>query len=247
MEWSDKGTILGLRRHGETSVIVELMTKAHGRHLGLVRGGRSRKLQPILQPGNDLEVVWRARLEEHLGVYTIEPVRSRAADLMQSRLGLSAVQLLGAQLRLLPEREVNGQLFEALQVSLDNLNNPLLLGELLIRMELSLLTQLGFGLDLSCCASSGISTNLIYVSPKSGRAVSAAAGEPYKDRLLPLPDFLTAEHGETASRTAQDLENGFALSRFFMQRHIYVPRAVDEPTTREEAVRLILAAAPRSG
>ncbi len=247
MEWSDKGTIIGLKRHGESSVIVELMTQNHGRHLGLVRGGRSRKLQPIMQPGNDLDIVWRARLEEHLGVYTVEPAQSRVADLMQNRLGLSAVQLLAALLRLLPEREANRQLYDALQVSLENLNNPRLLGELCIRMELALLTQLGFGLDLEQCAATGKSINLVYVSPKTGRAVSADAGEPYKERLLVLPEFLTNEHAETAMREPLDLKNGFELTRFFMQRHIYGPRAVDEPTTRDEVVRLILAAAQRSG
>lgn len=247
MEWTDHGTILSIRRHGETSVILELMTEKRGRHLGLVRGGRSRKLQPVLQQGNDVSVSWRARLDEHLGVMTVEPLRSRAADIMQSRLALNAMQMQTELLRLLPEREPNPQLFMALQVCLENLDTPQLLAELLIRLELSVLETLGFGLDLEECVQSGSNSGLIYVSPKSGRAVGAAAGEPYKDRLLALPQFLTHQHAATAERSHEALLQGFALSQFFLQRHVYSPRGVKASAQREEAVRLILAAVLRSG
>lgn len=247
MEWTDRGTVLGVRRHGETSIILELMTEKRGRHLGLVRGGRSRKLQPVLQPGNDVTVTWRARLDEHLGTMTVEPLKSRAADIMQDRLALSALQMQTELLRLLPEREPNTQLFTALQVCLEHLNAPLLLAELLIRLELAVLEELGFGLDLHQCVQSGSNSGLIYVSPKSGRAVGAAAGEPYKDLLLPLPQYLTLQHAATAERSHETLSQGFALSQFFLQRHVYRPRGIQISVQREEAVRLILAAVQRSG
>ncbi|MGJ8532846.1 MAG: DNA repair protein RecO [Alphaproteobacteria bacterium] len=247
MEWTDRGTVLGVRRHGETSIILELMTEKRGRHLGLVRGGRSRKLQPVLQPGNDVTVTWRARLDEHLGTMTVEPLKSRAADIMQDRLALSALQMQTELLRLLPEREPNTQLFTALQVCLEHLNAPSLLAELLIRLELAVLEELGFGLDLHQCVQSGSNSGLIYVSPKSGRAVGAAAGEPYKDLLLPLPQYLTLQHAATAERSHETLSQGFALSQFFLQRHVYRPRGIQISVQREEAVRLILAAVQRSG
>lgn len=246
MEWKDRGTVLGTRRHGETSVILEVMTEKRGRHLGLVRGGRSRKLQPALQPGNDLEITWRARLDEHLGVMTIEPVRSRAAGIMESRLALSALQMQTELLRLLPEREPNKQLFQALQVCLEHFEDPTLLAELLIRLELAILEALGFGLDLTACVRSGSNAGLIYVSPKSGRAVGADVGEPYKDRLLALPAFLTAQQAETAERTSHALEEGFHLTHYFLRRRVYEPRGLKSPDMRAEAVRLILAAAQGS-
>lgn len=247
MEWTDRGTILGTRRHGETSVIVELMTQQRGRHLGLVRGGRSKRFQAALQPGNDVTVMWRARLDEHLGVMTIEPLKSRAAAILQNRMALSALQMQTELLRLLPEREPNPQLFAALQVCLEHLDAPVLLAELLVRLELAVLDTLGFGLDLRACARTGAKAGLIYVSPKSGRAVGSEAGAPYKDRLLPLPSFLTVQHAATAERTPQALAHGFALSHFFLQRHVYQPRGLRASAAREEAVRLILAAAQRSG
>lgn len=247
MEWTDRGTVLGTRRHGETSVILEVMTEQRGRHLGLVRGGRSRKLQPTLQPGNDLSITWRARLDEHLGVMSVEPTKSRAAHIMESRLALSALQMQTELLRLLPEREPNARLFQALQVCLEHLNDPTLLAELLIRLELAVLETLGFGLDLSACVKSGSNAGLIYVSPKSGRAVGADVGEPYKDRLLALPAFLTAQEAVTAERTPKALEEGFLLTHYFLRRHVYEPRGLKSPDLRAEAVRLILAAAEGSG
>ncbi|MFK8034965.1 MAG: DNA repair protein RecO [Hyphomicrobiales bacterium] len=247
MEWKDRGTVLGTRRHGETSVILEVMTEKRGRHLGLIRGGRSRKLQPALQPGNDLEITWRARLDEHLGVMTIEPVKLRAAGIMESRLALSALQMQTELLRLLPEREPNTQLFQALQVCLEHFEDPTLLAELLIRLELAILETLGFGLDLTACVRSGSNAGLIYVSPKSGRAVGADVGEPYKDRLLALPAFLTAQQAETAERTSHALAEGFDLTHYFLRRRIYEPRGMKSPDMRAEAVRLILAAAQASG
>ena len=180
MQWTDEGIIIGTRRHGETSLIVELMTPAHGRHLGLVRGGRSRRLQPILQPGNSVAATWRARLDEHLGTYTVEPTTQRASRLIEGAAGLYGIQMLAGLLRLLPERDPHPRLYEGLASILDWFDEPLVAGALIVRFELKLLDDLGFGLDLERCAATGSNDDLAYVSPKSGRAVSRSAGDAYR-------------------------------------------------------------------
>lgn len=230
MEWRDEGIILGQRRHGETSVILEVMTRAHGRHLGLVRGGRSRKQQPVLQPGNRVDLLWRARLDEHLGTFQAEALEMNAARLMESAVAVYGLQVIAGHLRLLPERDAHAALFETLGVLVAHLDDPDAAGELVARFELLVLDELGFGLDLSCCAATGSREELVYVSPKSGRAVSRAAGRPWHDRMLALPAFLrrgSGEHGDAAA-----LEDAFRLTGFFLSRHVYEPRGVREPDER---------------
>ena len=195
MEWRDEGIVIGVRRHGETSAIIETMTRRHGRHLGLVRGGRSSRLRPALQPGNTLGLVWRARLDEHLGVYAVEPLALRAGRLIGSALGLAGIGWLGALMRLLPEREAHESLYEGLALIADRLDDAAVAPALVALIEARILAECGFALDLDSCAATGAREDLIYVSPKSGRAVSAAAGAEWRDRLLPLPAFLRG--GET--------------------------------------------------
>jgi DNA repair protein RecO (recombination protein O) len=229
MEWAERGLILGLKKHGETSVILELMTRAHGRHLGVVRGGRSKNMQPVLQPGNEVEAVWRARLEEHLGLYAIEAVALRTDLLLSSPQGLLGVNWLAALLRLLPERDPHPALYDKAQVLLGQLTTPLA-PALFVHFELSILAELGFGLDLSECAATGSHENLIYVSPKSGRAVSAEAGAPWAGKLLPLPDFLRETPGTEASR--EQIRDGFRLTEFFLMRDVFAPRGKPLPDSR---------------
>ena len=154
MEWRDEGIILGTRKHGETSAILEVMTRAHGRHLGMVRGGRSRKLQPLLQPGNRVDLLWRARLDEHMGTFQAEPLELNAARLIDSAAAVYGLQTLTAHLRLLPERDPHASLFEALGAVISHLDDPAAAGELVVRFELLVLDELGFGLDLARCAAS---------------------------------------------------------------------------------------------
>jgi DNA repair protein RecO (recombination protein O) len=231
MEWRDEGIVIGLRRHGESSAIVEAMTRAHGRHMGLVRGGRSSRLSAALQPGNSLELVWRARLDEHLGAFSVEPLALRAGRLLQSALALAGLGYLGALLRLLPERDPHEGLFDALQMIADRLDDPLLAPALMARFEARILVECGFALDLETCALSGAREDLIYVSPKTGRAVSASAGAPWRDKLLPLPAFLRP--GETAlSPNATDVEAAFRLTGFFLLRDLFAPRGLKMPHSR---------------
>jgi len=236
MEWREEGIVLGVRRQGETSAVVEIMTRERGRHLGLVRGGRSRKLQPVLQPGNQVEANWRARLDEHLGFMTVEPLALRAAKLMETAIGLHGIQLLAAHVRLLPERDAHPRLYDALQTIVEHLEDPIAAGVMILRFEVALLEELGFGLDLETCAATGAREDLVYVSPKSGRAVSRAAGEPWKDRLLPLPGFLT--EGLTRPDAAH-LAAGFRMTGFFLARHVWEPRAVEPPPSRAGALNEI--------
>ena len=238
MQWTDEGIIIGTRRHGETSLIVELMTAAHGRHLGLVRGGRSRKLQPLLQPGNSVAAVWRARLDSHLGNYTLDGMTARASRLIETRSGLYGLQALAALLRLLPERDPHPNLYAALDAILDHLDDPLVAGRLIVRFELKLLDELGFGLDLTQCAATGVTADLGYVSPKTGRAVSRTAAEPYRDRLLRLPPFLLAAPS-AGEPTAAEVADGFALTGYFLARHVYEPRGLEPSDARAGLLTLV--------
>jgi DNA repair protein RecO (recombination protein O) len=231
MEWTDNGIVLGVRRHGESSAIVELLTADHGRHLGLVRGGASSRMRPLLQPGNTVRAVWRARLDEHLGAYTMEGLRLRAASLLASSHAVYGVTHLAALVRLLPERDPHGMIYEMMEQALDRLTDPSEAAVDLVRFELAMLGELGFGLDLSVCAASGSSEDLIYVSPKSGIAVSRTAGEPWHDRLLKLPAFLRASDAEEPF-SAEDVRDGFALTGLFLLRHVLEPRGLQHSDAR---------------
>jgi DNA repair protein RecO (recombination protein O) len=240
MQWQGHAIILGVKRHAETSVIVEVMTRDRGRHLGLVRSGRSRSMQPVLQPGNEVDVIWRARLDEHLGEFRIEPVQLRAARLMETATAVYGVQAMGALLRLLPERDPHPHLYDALEVILDNLHNPSDAGELFVRFELAVLNDLGYGLDLTECAATGVRTDLAYVSPKSGRAVCRAAGMPYADKMLALPAFLRGEGNHAADY--DNLAEAFRLTSFFMHRHVYEPRGIGAASARDGFIQAALKA-----
>lgn len=239
MEWSEEAIAVGTRPYGESSIILEVMTRGRGRHLGLVRGGRSRRLRPVLQPGNTLLVTWRARLHEHLGSFRVEPLAERAAAIMRSGPASYALQITAAHLRLLPERDPHARLYDVLAVILDHLDEPRLAGALVARFELLLLDELGFGLDLSSCAATGETADLAYVSPKTGRAVSRGAGLRYDNQLLRLPAFLigTAPAGETPDAAA--LADAFALTGFFLERHVYGPRGAALPDLRSALLAVL--------
>ncbi|HJW40364.1 MAG TPA: DNA repair protein RecO [Rhizomicrobium sp.] len=234
MEWTDDAIVLSARPHGETSAILEALTRAHGRHLGLVRGGASRKSKSVLQPGNSLHLHWRARLGEHLGNFTVEPAKARAGDMLESRealIGLNAFAAVASAA--LPEREVHAPVFEAATVLLDaiQVSDFAHWGALYIRWEAGLLEELGFGLDLMRCASTGGTEDLIYVSPKSGRAVSASAGAPYRGRLLVLPPFLLGT--QNATPDAADIAAGLKLTEHFLVDRVLAPHDKEMPQARQ--------------
>jgi DNA repair protein RecO (recombination protein O) len=243
MEWTDVGIVLGTRRHGEANAILELMTRAHGRHLGLVRGGAGSRLKPVLQPGNTLVATWRARLDEHLGYFTVEGLDLRAATYLGAAHALYGATHLAALCRLLPERDPHEAVFDALDEALSALGDPAAVAVLVARLELHLLAELGFGLDLSACAATGEVTDLVYVSPKSGRAVSRAAGAPWREKLLALPAFFADEAATHPS--ADDLAAAFALTGFFLQRHLYGPHDAKLPEARAQFIAAVTRAIAR--
>jgi DNA repair protein RecO (recombination protein O) len=236
MEWTDEGIVLGTRRHGETSAIVEAMTRGHGRHLGLVRGGGGSRLRPVLQPGNTLRLTWRARLDEHLGHYSVEPLRLHAASQLAASHVVYGVTHLAALCRLLPERDPHPDVHDRLAAMLDRLDDRAAAAAAMVRFELQMLTELGFGLDLANCAATGAADELTFVSPKSGRAVSRGAGLPWQDRLLRLPRFLSEE----GAPSAEELADGFALTGFFLARHVLEPRGLAFADAREGFVAAVL-------
>ena len=237
MHWTDDGLVLGVRKHGESSVILELMTRAQGRHLGLVHGGRSKRLQPVLQPGNTVQATWRARLDEHLGTYTIEGGGLHSARFIGSPLALYGIAAMAALLRLLPERDPHPALYDTALVLVEHLHEPDLAPALFVRFEVVVLAEFGFGLDLASCAATGQQRDLVYVSPKSGRAVSAGAGEPYKDKLLSLPAFLRGE-AVLQPPSRDEIRAGFALTEYFLRERVFEPRGVDLPEERARFVAL---------
>lgn len=238
MEWTDHGIVLGVRRLGEASAIVELLTRAHGRHLGLVRGAWSARMRPWLQPGNGVRAVWRARLDEHLGSYAIEGLKLRAAGLLASSHTLYGVTHLASLARLLPERDPHEDLYDMLERTLDNFEVAAEAAVHLIRFELAMLAELGFGLDLDTCVATGKTADLVYVSPKSGGAVSRAAGERWRDRLLPLPPFLRGE-GTSYAWSDQDLRDGFQLTGLFLLRRVLEPRGQRHSDARGGFIRAV--------
>jgi len=236
MEWTDEAIVLGMRRHGEANAILEVMTRTHGRHLGLVRGGAGSRMRPVLQPGNGVRATWRARLDEHLGHFVIEGVRLRAGRFMTAAHAAYGITHLAALCRLLPERDPHEAVHEALEAVLDHLDDRTLAAALVARFELAMLGELGFGLDLDQCAATGAIADLIYVSPKSGRAVSRIAGEPWQERLLRLPPFLREEGGPAEG----DIAAAFALTGFFLVRHVLEPRGDALPDARERFIAAVL-------
>ncbi len=244
MQWRDDALVLGTRRHGESSLVLEVLTRERGRCLGLVKGGRSPRFAAKLQPGNSLDVTWRARLDEHLGNFSVEPTDLRASGLMQTSLGLNTVQTLASHVRLLPERDPHPELYDGMVTLLDIVAtapetdadgvtlSAIIAGGLVVRFEVMILDALGFGLDLSECAITGTFEDLAYVSPRTGRAASRDAGRLWHDRLLELPAFLSEATNEHAPNTA-DIRAGFRLTGHFLQRHVWEPRGIAPPPTRD--------------
>ncbi|WP_299288555.1 DNA repair protein RecO [uncultured Tateyamaria sp.] len=217
MDWRGTGILLSVRRHGESSAIIDVFTEDKGRHAGVVRGGTSRKIAPILQPGAQLDVAWRARLEDHIGSFVVEPVRSRAALVMSDRLALAGLNTVTALLAYgLPEREAHALLYRRTEQLLDLLGQNDVWPLAYLQWEVALLEELGFGLDLSVCAVTGGRDDLRYVSPKSGRAVSGAGAGEWADRLLPLPPVL---HGEGDASNAEIVQ-ALSTTGYFFEAHL---------------------------
>jgi DNA repair protein RecO (recombination protein O) len=236
MDWSDEGIFLSAKPLGEASAVAELFTLGHGRHLGLVRGGRSRRMRPLLQPGNLLRVTWRARLSEHLGGFNLELIEVYAARVLDDRLALAALGSLTGLAHLLPERDPHAELYAATLNVLLAFDHAELWPARLVRWELQFLQELGFGLDLSACAATGADADLAYVSPRSGRAVSREAGQPYCGKLLKLPAFV---FDEGAVPGEGDIAAGLALTGYFLERDVLAPHGLAMPQARQRLIEFL--------
>lgn len=243
MEWSDQGLVLSAKRHGENATVVNALTREHGRHAGLVRGGQGRTARGLYQPGNQVALRWRGRLAEHLGNWTGELIASHAAAVMEDPGRLAALSAACAMLEAaLPERE------PALRVFIDSLEFVAALAAeedaplrrwpvSYARWELQLLSDLGFGLDLSVCAATGTREHLVFVSPRSGRSVSEAAGAPYRDKLLALPAFLRDAMVDRADRT--EVVSALRLTGYFLERHVFAPQNRTTPPARTRLIEAL--------
>ncbi len=234
MEWRDEGIILSSRKYGEYDAILDVLTRGHGRHSGIVKGGFGRRQRGNIQPGNEVAITWRGRLETHLGTYSVELKRARVVSFLYHPAKLAALNSCCSILSVaMPENEAHEILLDGFLTFLDTLEGA---GEdiinwapLLIRWELGLLGELGFALNLENCVATGVTEDLIYVSPKSGRAVSRTAGEPYHDKMLRLPLFLVG-NGENVNM--DDVSDGLGLTEFFMERHMLNPSGKKLPQAR---------------
>jgi DNA repair protein RecO (recombination protein O) len=240
MEWRDEGVLLSVRRHGESAAIIEVFTAQFGRHAGVVRGGAGRRLAPVLQPGAQLAIGWRARLDAHIGTFSIEPIRQRMGAALGDPVALEGLASVCALLaRCLPERAAEPALYATSCALLDRLGATGW-AEDYVRWEIALLEVLGQGLDLSSCAITGARDGLTHVSPRTGRAVQGAAAAAWADRLLPLPGWIT---DGSAAASSDDLAAGFALTGHFLDRAL---AALLGEGTLPEARRRLAARAVRA-
>lgn len=233
MHWSEPGIVLAVRRHGETALVAQALTRGHGRHAGLVHGGQGRRGRTVFQVGNTVQLTWRARLDEHLGTYAAELVTGHAARLMEDPLRLGCLASAAAMAEAgLPEREPHPRAYDGLAALLDALDCDGDWAPAYVQWELALLAELGFGLDLSRCAATGSTGDLVYVSPKSGQAVSRPAGEAYREKMLPLPAFLISK----AEPTREAVRDALRLSGFFWDERVFRPHGRKLPAARTRFV-----------
>ncbi|WP_290686003.1 MULTISPECIES: DNA repair protein RecO [unclassified Haematobacter] len=237
MDWQDEGILLAIRPHGESAAIIQVLTAGHGLHAGVVHGGGSRRMAPVLQPGAQLVLHWRARLDQHLGSFAVEPLRERAGALFGDRAALAALASISALLvYALPEREPHPALYAATETLFDRLSAPGWEADYL-RWEVTLLAEMGFGLDLGRCAVTGEAEGLAYVSPRTGRAVTRAAAGEWADRLLPRPEALVAGPVDAAGLAAGLLTTGHFMERWLAEELVGRPL----PEARRRLVALLSA------
>lgn len=235
IEWQDEGILLSVRPHGETSAIAEAFCRAHGRHAGVVLGGISRRMRPFLQPGVLARLDWRARLDEHLGHFVVEPLRNRAAAALGDRVALEGIGAVTALLALvLPDRAPHPALWDRTDALLDLLPERAVWPLAYLQWEVALLEEMGFGLDLKACAVTGAADDLRFVSPRTGRAVSGAGAGPWASRLLPLPPVLRGQGEADAPALAAALA---VTGRFLKDR--LLPEGRDLPPARDRLLSVL--------
>ena len=236
MQWEAEVLVLAARAHGESSAIIDVFSRAHGRFGGLVRGGNSRRLRPVLLPGNMVVATWRARLSEHLGTITVDAGRAHAAEAMSDAKTLAGLTSLCALMQITPERQAYPRLYDTLMLVVAAMDDADTWPALLARFEMALLEEIGFGLDLSCCAATGVIEQLEYVSPRSGRAVSRDAARPYLDKMFVLPQFLL---DPSANASEEDVQKAMELTGHFLERRVYLPNGLKMPPARQRLMDML--------
>lgn len=232
IEWQDEALVLSARPYGETSAVVTLLCREYGRHAGLVQGGQSRSRAALLQPGQQVVANWRARLEGQLGNYALEPAAPYPSAVLDDALALAGLTSACALAELvLPEREAHPAVYEGLLALIDTLSTSLW-PYVYVRWELGLLREVGYGIDLSCCAVTGVTSSLTHVSPRTGRAVCAEAAEPYKDKLLVLPGFLAGRSDVSDAA----LSDGLRLTGHFLEQAIFAIHHHGLPAARARLI-----------
>ena len=226
MEWDAPAIVLAARPYGEGDALATVLTQAHGAHRGLARGGASRAKANIWQPGNLVQVRWVARLDDQLGSFTAELVHPGAALAMDDALSLAILSAACALAEgALIEREAHPAVFAGLLRLITRLSDPCAALTDYILWETTLLTDLGYGMDLSSCALTGATTGLAWVSPRTGHAVGRDAAEPWQGRLLPLPAFFTADPAaDPATDAPADpaaWRDGLRLTGHFLARDVF--------------------------
>jgi len=230
MKFHEEAYVLSARSHGDTGVVVDLLTETHGRHAAYVAGGASRRMKPFLQAGARVIADYRARTSDHLGSARLEPVGEGPSALFDDGLALTGLAAAAAVAQgALPEREPHPGAFLAFEALMAAFQIPDVWPAIFVRFEAGLLDDLGFGLDLSRCAVTGAMDDLIWVSPRTGRAVSAEAGAPYADKLLKLPPFML---GAQAGLVEGDVGSGLDLTGHFLEQFVFHPQNRPIPEAR---------------
>ena len=236
MKWNDCGIVLSAKKYSESGLILAVMTANHGNHKGLVRWGNSKAGRSLYQPSNLIQVSWNARLEDHLGSFRCELIQTNLSEFLSDPLKLSALSSICALTELsFPEREPHPVFYGGLEDLLLRISEPDW-NQRYVFLELLILSELGFGLDLAACAVSGMTEELAYVSPKTGRAVSKAAGAPYRRKLKVLPEFLLSQKKVFGDVPLVEIYKGLSLSGYFLERHIFSQRTGKEPSARTRFV-----------
>jgi len=242
MQWTDHAILLSARKHGETSAVARVFSREHGLYGGVIRGASSKKKRGILAAGNIVSATWNARLSEQLGTLTCELLEAHAAFIMQDAAKLTALSSACALMEsALPERHPYAQLYNVFAAFLTTLQNSEDWPESYVKLELEILAETGFGLDLATCAATGTTEDLIYVSPKSGRAVSQEAGEPYKDKMLPLPAFLLNPLPRSVGKEREETLAGLRLTGYFLEHWLLTPHHRKLPAARKRLIETLKA------
>jgi DNA repair protein RecO (recombination protein O) len=230
MEFQDEAFVLSARSHGDTGVVVELLTQAHGRRAAYVAGGASRRMKPFLQAGARVEAAFRSRTSDQLGSARLEPIGEGPSVLFDDPLALAGLNAAAAVAQgALPEREPHPGAFLAFEALMSAFAIPSVWPAVFVRFEAGLLEDLGFGLDLAACAVTGSTDDLVWVSPRTGRAVSRSAGAPYAEKLLVLPPFML---GAQAGLAEGDVRAGLDLTGHFMEAFVFHPHNRPLPPAR---------------